>query len=97
MAHIQFKTKVKKLIESDNTESAYIELKRRVKKSDCSLRPHEHTYYNSDLFEGILNRAYQAITHGKEWVRLNALPQHVTVDTSKFLAVVKIELPATFK
>ena len=97
MAQIQFKTKVRKLHEADDTLSDYIELKRAVTRHDCDLKPHQHTYYNCDMFPAMLNRAYKAVTGSKEWIRLNQLPEGVTVDTSKFLAVVTVQLPENFR
>lgn len=100
MAHyITFKTKPFKLYrhEDDGFDMA-IDFKKRVKKSDCSMKPIDHTYYNSDMFEGILNREYKRIIgEHKTWARLDQLPDGVTVDTTKFLAVVTIQLPDTFK
>ena len=75
----------------------YIEFKREVRRADCSMRNHEHTYYNSDLFPSMLNRIHKQLTNNKEWCSLTSLPEHVTIDTSKFLAVVTITLPETFK
>lgn len=93
MSHaIIFKTKVRKLTEPNGSESDYVELKRAVSRSDTDMKPCDHTYYNSDLFPAILNRAYQKAIGGREWVRLRDLPPGVSVDTSKFLAVVRIEL-----
>ncbi len=94
MSAIQFKTKVRELEESDGTRSRYIEFKRKLTKSDCTLKPHEHSYYNSDLFPAILNRVYRRIIgEHTEWKRLTDLPEGVSVDTSKFLAIVTIALP----
>ena len=97
VAIIQFKTKVRSLVEADRTESPCIDLKRSVTRKDCDLKPHQHAYYNSDLFPSMLNHAYRQITHGREWLRLSQLPPGVTVDASGFLAVVTIQLPETFR
>lgn len=97
MAAIHFKTKVRSLVEADQTESPYIDLKRCVTRKDCNLKPHQHVYYNSDLFPSMLNRAYRQITQGREWLRLSELPPGVNVDTSGFLAVVTIQLPENFR
>lgn len=97
MSTIQFKTKVRTMHEADDSKSPYVELKREVSRHDCNLRPHQHTYYNSDLFPSMLNRAYRAVTGNREWLLLSQLPEGVTVDTSKFLAVVTIRLPENFR
>lgn len=97
MAFIQFKTKVRKLTNADDTVSDYIELKRTLTRHDCDLKPHQHTYYNSDLFPAMLNRAYKAVIGNREWIRLSDVPESMSVDTSKFLAVVTIELPENFR
>lgn len=93
---ITFKTKVRKLHNGDGTTSDYIEPKRVVGRVDCNLRPHEHTYYNSDLFPAMLNGAYNKVIGGKAFLCLESLPAGVTVDTSKFLAIVTVTLPDTF-
>lgn len=97
MHTITYKTKVKYLDEGEGTRTPYIEYKRVVTRTDCSMKNHEHTYYNSDLFPAMLNRIYNQLIDGKPWCRLNQLPPAITVDTSKFLAVVTIALPDTFK
>ncbi len=96
MATITFKTKVRKIDEGDGTTSEYIDYKRDVSRRDCDLKPHQHTYYNSDLFPGMLRSAYATATNGREWIRLKDLPSCVTVDTSKFLATVTVTLPPEF-
>lgn len=96
---ITFKAKPFKLFRHENDGfDLCIDFKKRVKKSDCSMKPCDHTYYNSDIFEGMLNRAYkQVIGEYTSFKRLDDMPPGVTVDTSKFLAVVTILLPETFK
>ena len=97
MKAITYKTKVRKLIESDGSESDIIDYKRELTRRDCNLKPHEHNYYNSDLFPAMLNGVYQNAIERKQWVRLAKLPEGVAVDASGFLAVVTIQLPDTFK
>lgn len=94
MRAIQFKTKVRQITEHDGTRSQYIDFKRKLTKSDCTLKPHEHMYYNSDVFISILNRVYRRIIgEHTEWKRVQDLPSEITLDTSRFLAVVTIPLP----
>ena len=95
---ISYKVKPFTLHEHDNTTSQAIDFKRVLSRKDCSMKPCDHTYYNSDLFPAMLNRAYrQIIGEYRTWARLSELPEGVSVDTSKFLAVVTIKLPDTFK
>ena len=60
-AAIEFKTKTFPVIQVDGSESIAINWKKKLQRTDCNLRPHEHTYYNSDLFIGMLNRAYRGV------------------------------------
>jgi hypothetical protein len=95
---IIFKAKPYPVIQSDDSERTAIDWKKKLQRSDCNLKPYDHAYYNSDLFPAILNRAYrQIIGEYSEYCYLDSLPEGVEVDTSKFLATVKIHLPASFK
>ena len=87
-AFITFRTKLRTL---DDGRRFFMP-KVRVSRTDCNLRPHENDYYNSDLFEPMLNRAYKEAFGGLSWVSLDSLPEGVTVDSSGFLAMVKVEL-----
>lgn len=92
--YIQFKTKAYQVNQGDGTERTAINWKVKLVKTDCNLRPCDHAYYNSDLFTSILNRAYRRmIGQYSEFVYIDALPAGVTVDTTKFLAVVRVALP----
>ena len=97
MGKIEYKTKVRQIRESDDTLSDYIDYKRVLTRRDCDLKPRQHTYYNCDMFPSMLNRAHKTATNGREWCRLRDLPECVKIDTSKFLAVVTIELPDNFR
>ena len=95
MNAIRYKTKVRQWA---NDGGAYIEFKRRLSRADCDLKPHQHAYYNSDLFPAMLNGFYRKVIGGtRERADLNALPAGVTLDTSGFLATLTIELPQEFK
>jgi hypothetical protein len=62
------------------------------------MKPCDHTYYNSDLFPGILNKTYQRIKgEYKTWSYVDELPEGCSVDASKFLAVVRVVLPENFR
>lgn len=87
-ATIEYKTKVKTF---DGGEQ-YIDYKVNVGKTDCNLKPCQHAYYNSDMFDSMLKRAVVAAQDKKKWCRLSELPACVSVDTSKFMAVVTIQI-----
>lgn len=96
---IEYKTRPCKVWDAGGVDYRLaIDWKRRLHRADCNLRPQDHTYYNSDLFEGMLNSAYRRIIgEYATWCYLDELPVGVTVDTSKFLAVVRIALPLEFR
>lgn len=87
-AIISFKTKIKTLHGGEE----YIDYKRRVHRSDCNLTPCQHDYYNSDLFIGMLNRAYQKAINNHKWCELSRLPENVKVTKGKFLSEVTINI-----
>lgn len=90
---IKFKTKVRQWADG----GSYIEIKRALARGDCDLKPHTHTYYNSDLFPAMLNGAYRAIVGPRtERLDLDKLPQGVSIAPG-FLATVTITLPESFK
>ena len=95
-AQVTFKTKLKKLHEGDGSVSLIVNYKRKLSRHDCNLRPNEHNYHNSDLFLGMLQRAYSTATNGKAWARIASLPESVKVDASGFLATVTVTLPESF-
>ena len=97
-ATITFRTKVRTITFADGSDpQPCIDYKRAVDRRDCSMRPHEHTFYNSDMFPLMLQRAYDVAIRGRKWCRLNELPPSVVVDTSKFLANVTVTLPDSFR
>jgi hypothetical protein len=91
-----YKTKPYKIWEDEKTFRLAINFKQELGRTDCNLKPHEHSYYNSDLFAGMLKRAAREAQQGRSWQYLDSLPDCITVDTSRFLAVVRIQLPASF-
>ncbi len=91
-AIIQYKAKVRTIYNADNTPAEYIDYKKALTRRDCNLKPHQHDYYNSDMFVGMLNRAHKAATGGREWCCLGDLPACVTVDAAGFLATVTIQV-----
>ena len=92
LLYIEFKTKPFPVIQADESKRMAIKLKQTLGRTDCNLQPSDHAYFNSDLFPTILNKAYQQIVNNRTWLYLDELPEGVIVDTSKFLAVVRIAL-----
>lgn len=88
-ALISYKTKVKSFA---NNEGDYIDYKVNITKSDCNLKPHQHDYYNCDMFNSMLKRATLTAQNNKTWCRLSDLPENVKIDTSKFMAIVTIQI-----
>lgn len=97
MARIEFKTKIKKLWVSDTEHVPYVDIP-TLTRAHCDMSAfRQHLKYgpyaNSDLFPGILRRIRSEVFgEGREWVRLSDLPACVTLDDSKFLAVVSFEV-----
>lgn len=95
MAKIQFRAKVETIYNMDETV-AY----RRVKvptltRSHCDMnafRSHKKygSYANSDLFPGMLKRIKADRTG--DYIRLDRVPEGVTVDTSGYLAYVAFDV-----
>jgi hypothetical protein len=90
-AAITFRTKVRKMHVGDATRD-YIDYKRKVSRTDCDLKPHQHDYFNSDLFPGMLQRAYDTAIEKREWQYLDRLPETVDIDASGFLAVITVRI-----
>jgi predicted component of viral defense system (DUF524 family) len=93
---ITFKTKPYIVWDGDIKRTA-ITFKKEINKTDTNIKPHEHRYYNANMFKGMLNKTYkQIIGEYKTWAFIDAMPANVSIDTSKFLAVVTVSLPASF-
>lgn len=58
----------------------------------CNLQPHEHKFYNCDLFNGMLQRSFNKAWEGMQWYRLNELPKGIKVIEGKFLSEVQTEI-----
>jgi len=95
MATIFFKGKVKTMYAvGDIPLYQYIDIP-VLKKHHCDMNafrshPKYGSWANSDMFLGILNHIKTETFKGKSYVRLDMLPENVTVDTSGFLAEVII-------
>jgi len=94
MAKVSFKTKLRS-VDDGGKDRVMVAFKSKVTRCDCNLRSHQHTYYNSDLFEPMLNRAYREVIN-QPWAWMDSLPSGVSVDDSGFLALVTVELPESF-
>lgn len=87
-AIIKYKVKVKSM--QDGRE--YIDYKKTITRTDCNLKPCDHSLYNSDLFRQVLARGHNAAVNNKSWTYLDSLPESVTVDNSSFLATVTVSV-----
>lgn len=88
-ATITYKTKVKSFADNGGD---YIDYKVNIGKTDCNLQAHQHDYYNCNMFDSMLKRATLTAQNNKTWCRLSELPDGITVDNSKFMAVVTIKI-----
>lgn len=94
---IQFKCKLKEVDDNGNIRKIFT-YKKTVGKADCNLCAHEHDFYNSDMFSGMLNRAYRkVIGEYNTWSFVDNMPDNVTINTNGFLAIISINLPVNFK
>ena len=96
MAKIQFKAKVEKIYSSDIVAYSRIKIP-ELGRNHCDMaafRSHSKygSYANSDLFAGILKRIRSELFQGKEYIRLDSIPESVSVDTAGFLAVVSFNV-----
>lgn len=91
-ATVTFRTKVKEMVSADGARKNIIDYKLSVKRSDCDLKPHQHDYFNSDMFPSMLQRAYDAAIKGKRWCYLDALPGAVSIEHGSFLVTVKVRV-----
>jgi hypothetical protein len=100
MAKIEFKAKVESVYNHDETVAYQIIRVPHFERRHCDMpafRSHP-TYQglaNSDFFGGILQRIRREKFGVKDYdphIRLDRLPDGVIVDTSKFLAVVSIDV-----
>ena len=94
---IEYRVKVRTFREADGSTPAYFAPKRNITRADCTMRPTDHAFYNADVFPSMLNRLHSRIMGEREFVSLESLPAGVTVDTTGFLATVRIDLPESFR
>lgn len=97
MATIKFKCKVQTMYNMDNTVAyEYLQVP-ELDRKHCDMgafRMHGKygSYANSDLFKGMLKRIREDTFGGKNMIRLDAIPDHVKVDLTGFLAVVTFDV-----
>lgn len=96
MATITFKAKVQTVYNMDDTEAFKYVAVPNFTKSHCdmdSFRKHPKFggLANSDLFKNVLARIKRD-NFKNDMVKLDNIPANVTIDTSKFLAVVTVEV-----
>ena len=98
MATIKFKAKVRDVWDATGTTVDFriVDVPDLTRKH-CAMdefrrHPKYGSYANSDLFPAMLRRIKMAITKPGGWIKLDDLPDNVTVDASGFLAIVKIEV-----
>lgn len=85
---VSYKTKIRQF--SDGVK--YIDYKKSISRHDCNLQPHQHYYFNSDMFPSMLKRAALVAQNNREWCRLSDLPESVIIDESGFLATVTLKI-----
>lgn len=88
-----FKAKVQRMHYGD-TVREYVQVptltRHHVDMSKARQHPQFGGYANSDLFPAMLNGG--AVVKAGKLIYMDAVPAGVTVDTSKFLAVVTMEV-----
>ena len=68
-----------------------------LKRSHCDMaafrsHPKYSGYANSDMFPGMLKRIRESVFGRANYIKLHAIPDGVTVDTSGFLAEVTFKV-----
>lgn len=94
---IEFKAKPQTVHDMDGTALYQFvvvpELKRsHVDMHAARMHPKFGGLANSDLFPGVLARIRRDVLNGAAYLRLDALPANIIVDTSAFLAKVTIDV-----
>ncbi len=96
-AYIHFRAKVTELFYTDNASAGKRIQVPTLKRNHCNMHefrthPKWGSYANSDLFDGMLSRIRTNLFGESGVLKLDAIPNGVTVDTSGFLAEVTIEV-----
>ncbi len=96
MTSITFKAKVRTMHDVHDTPLYEYIIVPEFKKSHCNMQAfRQHVKYggyaNSDLFAGILARIRRELLQGRAYLRLDDLPDNVTV-TEGFLYTITVEV-----
>ena len=99
MATIKFKAKIRDVYNVDDSLAFRTIAVPTLRRTHCDMaafrsHPKYGSYANSDLFPAMLERLARDRLGVRDWsrdVRLDRLPQGVTVNESGFLAVVSFE------
>ena len=96
MSKIQFNAKVENIYDGDLVSYRRIKIP-ELTRHHCDMQSfRQHPKYggfaNSDLFPGVLRRIKGTVFNGREFIRLDAVPSGVTVDSTGFLANVSFEI-----
>jgi hypothetical protein len=94
---IQFKSKMQAVYNMDDTVAYQYVAVPTFKRSHVDMNaarnhPKYGSYANSDMFPGMLARIRKDLIQGSLGIRMDRLPDNVTVDTSGFLANVTIDV-----
>jgi hypothetical protein len=94
---IEFKAKTQTMYDMEDsplyTFVVVPEFKRtHVDMNAARKHPKHGGYANSDLFPSMLARIRKEILDGHAYLRLDSLPDNVSIDTSGFLAKITIEV-----
>lgn len=97
MASITFKAKAMDRFNADGSIAYRMVPVPIFKRSHCDMgafRDHEKygIFANSDLFPNVLSRVRRDIFAGRDYLRLDAIPAGVTVNTSGFMTIVTIDV-----
>lgn len=97
MPSLTFKAKPQKVFNGDDLTLAYefvklpVDLARYADKDAFRKHPEFRAYANSDMFGSILKRALLKHNIGPV-IRLDRVPEGVSIDTSSFLTTVTIQV-----
>ena len=94
---IEFKGKIEKLYTIEgNIACERIKIPKLDRKhcnmSEFRAQTKYGAFANSDLFHGVLSRIKKQVFGETEYLRLNAIPESVKINTNNFLAVVTFEV-----
>jgi len=97
MAKISFRAKVQQMYNMDDTLAyEYVQVP-KLDRKHCDMSAfRNHPKYgglaNSTLFPNILAGIRKGICNSSGWIKLDAMPEGVSVDTSGFLALVEFDV-----